>query len=98
VRNWAEYEAGLRNRGSLTVWLEVDAASGTIPGWDAPVPTRRKRGRQEKYSNQAIETALRIGMVYNLRGRQTEGFLASLFSLLKLTADVPDHSTVSRRA
>jgi hypothetical protein len=81
----------------LTVWLEVDAASGTIPGWDAPAPTRRKRGRQEKYSNQAIETALRIGMVYNLRGRQTEGFLASLFSLLKLTADVADHSTVSRR-
>jgi hypothetical protein len=36
-------------------------------------------------------------MVYGLRGRQTEGFLASLFSLLRLTADVPDHSTVSRR-
>jgi len=97
VRNWAEYEAGLRNRGSLTVWLEVDAVSGTIPGWNAPIPTRRKRGRRKKYSNQAIETALRIGMVYNLRGRQTEGFLASLFSLLKLTADVPDHTTVSRR-
>lgn len=31
VRNWAEYEAGLRNRGSLTVWLEVDAVRGTIP-------------------------------------------------------------------
>ena len=98
VRNWAEYEARLRNRGSLTVWLEVDAVSGTIPGWDAPVPRRRKRGRQEKYSNLAIETAVRIGMVYDLPSRQTEGFLRSLFSLLNLTADAPDHSTVSKRS
>ena len=38
VRNWSEYEAGLRSRGSLTVWIEIDAVSCTIPGWDAPVP------------------------------------------------------------
>ena len=25
VRNWAEYEAGLRRRGDLTVWLSDDA-------------------------------------------------------------------------
>ena len=37
-------------------------------------------------------------MVYHLPSRQTEGFLKSLFSLLNLTADVPDHSTVSRRS
>lgn len=97
VRNWAGYEAGLRSRGSLTVWIEVEAVTGTIPGWNAPVVTRRQRGRQKKYSNAAIETCKRIGMVYDLRGRQTEGFLASLFSLLNLTADVPDHTTVSRR-
>ena len=23
VRNWREYEAGLRNRGSLTVWISL---------------------------------------------------------------------------
>ena len=97
VRNWAEYETGLRNRGSLTVWLDIDAVSGTIKGWNAPIPKRRKRGRRRTYSDQAIEASLRIGMVYGLHGRQTEGFLTSLFSMLKLTADVPDHSTVSRR-
>ena len=32
VRNWAEYEAGLRKRGDLTVWLS-DAALGA---WRAP--------------------------------------------------------------
>ena len=26
VRNWREYEAGLRNRGSLTVWISLTAA------------------------------------------------------------------------
>ena len=48
VRNWAEYEAGLGNRGSLTVWLETDAVSGTIAGWYARTPAKRKRGRQKK--------------------------------------------------
>jgi len=99
VGNWAEYEAGLRRRGSLTVWLAVDdVADGTIPGWNAPVRRNRKRGRQRKYSRLAIETFLRIGAVYHLRSRQTEGFLRSLFYLLKLTAEVPDHSTVSCRS
>ena len=25
VQNWAEYEAGLRRRGSLTLWIDEDA-------------------------------------------------------------------------
>ena len=98
VRNWSEYEAGLRNRGSLTVWIDVDAVGRTVPGWDAPVPARRKRGRQMKYSKLAIETFQRIGAVYRQPSRQTEGFLRSLFSLLNLAVDVPDHSTVSKRS
>ena len=48
-----------------------------------------KPGRRRKYSNHAIETAVRIGLVYHLPSRQTEGFLKSLFSLLELNADVP---------
>ena len=40
VRNWREYEAGLRNRGSLTVWISLTA--GKLVNWDAPSrPTRR---------------------------------------------------------
>jgi hypothetical protein len=97
VRNWAEYEAGLRSRGSLTVWIDVDGEAGTVPGWNAPKRARRKPGRQKRYSNLAIETALRIGRVFHLPSRQAEGFLRSLFSLLNLNADVPDHTTVSRR-
>ncbi len=59
VRNWREYEAGLRDRGSLTVWISLTA--GKLVNWDAPRPRRRKPGRQRKYSNHAIETAVTLG-------------------------------------
>ena len=87
VRNWREYEAGLRNRGSLTVWISLTA--GKLVNWDAPRPRRRKPGRQRKYSNHAIETAVTLGMVFHLSSRQSEGLLRSLFALMKLDNDVP---------
>ena len=95
VRNWREYEAGLRNRGSLTVWISLTV--GKLVNWDAPRPRRRKPGRQRKYSNHAIETAVTLGMVFHLSSRQSEGLLRSLFALMKLDNDVPDHTTISRR-
>jgi len=95
VRNWPEYEAGLRARGSLTVRL--DLADGQLANWDAPKSRRRKPGRPRKYSNDAIETAVTLGMVFGLASRQTEGLLRSLLELLGLDNDVPDHTTISRR-
>ena len=95
VRNWREYEAGLRDRGSLTVWISF--TDGKLVNWDAPRPSSRKPGRQRKYSNHAIETAVTLSMVFHLSSRQTEGMPQSLFALLKLDNEVPDHTTVSRR-
>ncbi len=95
VRNWCEYEAGLRNRGSLTVWISL--IQGKLENWDAPRPKRRKPGRQRKYSNHAIETAVTLGQVFHLASRQSEGLLRSLFALLNLDHAVPDHTTISRR-
>ena len=91
VRNWAAYESGLVARGSLTVWIALDADTGAVPGWNATTPAKRRPGRPPKYSRQAIETSVTIGLVYHLPLRQAEGFLKSLFSLLKLQAEVPDH-------
>ena len=95
VRNWREYETGLRARGSLTVWLGL--TDGKLANWNSPRPTRRKPGRQRKYSNHAIETTVTLGLVFGRASRQTEGFLRSLLTLLNLDNDVPDHSTISRR-
>ncbi len=46
VRNWAEYEAGLRGRGNLTVWLGL--TDGSLVNWNVPRPKQRRRGRKHK--------------------------------------------------
>jgi IS5 family transposase len=38
-----------------------------------------------------------IQAIYRLAGRQTQGFLQSVFELMELNLTVPDHSTLSRR-
>ena len=91
VTNWAEYEAGLRQRGSLTLWMTPEALSS----W--PAPKRTTRGGQPRYSDLAIETALTLGLVFDLRLRQTEGFVTSVLKLMGLDLAVPDHTTLSRR-
>ena len=91
VRNWAEYETGLRRRGDLTVWLTDDA----LESWRAPA--NGKPGGQRKYANIAIEAAMTIRMVFHLPLRQTEGFLRCLAEMLEVDLPVPDHTTLSRR-
>jgi hypothetical protein len=91
IRNWPEYEAGLRRRGDLTVWLSDDA----INSWRA-LPSG-KPGGQRIYANIAIEAALTIRMVFHLPLRQTEGFLRSLADMLEVELPIPDHTTLSRR-
>jgi hypothetical protein len=92
VTNWPEYEAGLRARGSLTVWFSEEA----IEGWRAA--PRTTRGGQAVYSDLAISTALTLRAVFRLALRQTEGLITSILHLLGLDLAVPDHSTMSRRA
>ncbi|AYG62100.1 IS5 family transposase [Rhizobium jaguaris] len=92
LTNWPEYEAGLRRRGSLTLWITPEALSS----WQAP--KRTTRGGQPRYSDLAIESALTLGLVFGLRLRQTEGLLASVLKLIGLDLAVPDHTTLSRRA
>ncbi len=92
VTNWAEYDAGLRARGSLTLWFTPEA----VEAWKAE--PRTGRGGQPRYSSLAITTALTLRAVFRLALRQTEGLIASVLHLLGLDLAVPDHSTLSRRA
>jgi hypothetical protein len=92
VMNWAEYDAALRQRGSLTVWFSEEA----IAAWRAE--PRTTRGGQPHYSALAIKTALTLRAVFRLALRQTEGLIGSILRLLGLDLAVPDHSTLSRRA
>src|SRR3954462_7785019 len=60
VRNWREYEAGLRRRGSLTIWVTEDA----VEAWRAAA--RTTPGGQARYSPLAIETSLTLLVVFGL--------------------------------
>ncbi len=91
VTNWREYDASLRQRGSLTVWFTDEA----IEAWQAE--PRTTRGGQPWYSPLAILTALTLRAVFGLALRQTEGLIGSIIRLLGLELRVPDHTTLSRR-
>src|SRR3954462_10995685 len=82
VTNWPAYEAGLRQRGSLTVWFTEEA----VEAWAAA--PRTTRGGQPWYSSLAILTALTLRAVARLALRQTEGLIGSVLRLLELA--VPD--------
>ncbi len=92
VRNWAEYNQALKQRGSLELWLNADMADK----WRAE-PSGRP-GNQPVYSDYAIQIVIQFGKVFHQKLRQTEGLLEDIFKLMGLKLLVPDYSTVSRRA
>ncbi|MEM6614638.1 MAG: IS5 family transposase [Cyanobacteria bacterium P01_C01_bin.72] len=92
VRNWSEYNAGLKHRGSITFWLSADITDQ----WLVSEKTG-KRGASTIYSDTAIATVSTIKSIFGLAGRQAQGFVESVFELMQVNLPVPDHSTVSRR-
>ena len=89
VQNWPEYEAGLRRRGSLTLWIE----DAVLDRWQSVGPHG-----QARYKAIAIETCLMLRSAFKMALRQTEGLMESVLTLMGLTITAPDHTTVSRRA
>ena len=71
MTNLPEYDAALRQRGSLTVWFTEEA----IAAWRAE--PRTTRGGQPHYSALAITTGLTVRAVFRLALRQTEGLSGS---------------------
>lgn len=86
--NWSEYNAALRARGSLTIWFDASMA------WEAEPSS--KRGRQQRFSDGAIQACLMLKVLFRLPLRQTTGLVASLLELAGLDWAVPDFSTLSR--
>lgn len=89
VQNWPAYEAGLRQRGSLTLWIDEAA----LVSWQTIGPNG-----QARYMEAAIQTSLMLRTAFKLALRQTEGLMTSVLTLMGLTLSAPDHTTVSRRA
>jgi len=87
--NWADYNAALKRRGSLTIWFDPEM------NWDG-IPSG-KRGRSQTFSDAAIQTCLTMKVLFGMALRQTTGFMESLLRLTGLDWDVPDFSTICRR-
>ena len=73
VQNWPEYEAGLRRRGSLTLWIK-DAA---LECWQTCGPSG-----QARFKDAAIQTSLMLRTAFKLALRQTEGLMTSVLTLM----------------
>jgi hypothetical protein len=87
--NWSEYNAALRRRGSLLVWLDREME------WSAP--KRGRPGRPQTFSDAAIQFCLSIKVLFGLALRQAIGMVASLLELAGVDWPVPDYSTLCRR-
>lgn len=93
VRNWSQYNKALISRGSVTFWLNEKA----IAHWYARKNRKEERGRPLMYSKVAIETCAVFRMLYHLPLRGCQGFVESLFGLLKLGVQVPSYTQLCRR-
>jgi hypothetical protein len=87
--NWSEYNAALRRRGCLLIWLDREME------WLAP--KRGRPGRPEIFSDAAIQFCLSLKVLFGLALRQTIGMVAGLLELADLDWPVPDYSTLCRR-
>ena len=87
--NWSDYNTALKQRGSLSIWFDAEMA------WEAQ--PSGKRGRQQTYSDAAIQACLTIKVLFGLPLRQTTGFVESLLALTELDWSVPNFSTLCRR-
>ena len=91
VKNWSEYDKALVQRGSITFWMSDDFEKT----WQ--YTGEKQRGSQFDYSDQAILVMLTVKEVFHLTNRGVEGFMRSIFQLMKINLPVPDHSTLSKR-
>jgi hypothetical protein len=83
--NWSSYNAALRKRVSLLIWVDEDMA------WRAP--QEGKPGRPPVFPDVAIQFCFPI----KLSLHQTAGMEASLLKLAGLDWPMPNFSTLCRR-
>ena len=83
--NWKAYNAALKARGDLSIWLDKDMQ------WLAPASG--KRGRNQTFSDASIQFCLTIKCLFGLPLRQTLGLVQSLLKMAGLPWAAPDYST-----
>ena len=82
ITNWKAYNAALKARGDLTIWLDKDM--------QLLAPASGKRGGSQTFSDAAIQFCLTIKCLFGLPLRQTLGLVQSL---LKMAGLIPIYAT-----
>jgi hypothetical protein len=92
VQNWSDYENALVQRGSITFWMAAEFEKVWL------YTGKKQRGSPFEYSDKAIEIMLTLKEIFHLPNRSVEGFVRSLFQMMKNDLPVPDHTTLSKRS
>ena len=93
VRNWSDYNQSLKRRGDITIWLSDDV----IHHWYEQNRLYDGTGSSPLYTDMALIVYHEIRQVFKLPLRQCEGFINSLFKLMKLSLQSPSYSVMSKR-
>ena len=72
--NWPGYNEALRRRGALMIWFDPELT------WEAALSGRR--GRQQSYSDAALQTCLTMKVLFGMALRQTTGCVESVLRLI----------------
>ena len=87
--NWSSYNSALINRRNLSIWFDPKTQWYAQP--------KGKHGRNQTYSDTAIQCCLMIKSLFHLSLRMVTGFVQSLIHLCRLDWTAPDYSTICRR-
>jgi len=91
ITNWSAYNSGLKQRGSLTLWIDEKVSKNWYHTGEV------KRGGQMIYSADCIVLLLSLKVTFRLAFRQLEGFVGSLFSMAGIDLQVPSYTQICRR-
>ena len=87
--NWSSYNQAIINCGNIAIWFD--------PATQWYAPSKGKQGRNQIYSDAAIQCCLMIKSLFRLSLRMVTGFVQSLIKLCGLDWTAPDYSTICRR-
>ena len=74
--NWSSYNRALINRGNISIWFDPNTQWYAQP--------QNKQGRNQTYSDTAIQCCLMIKSLFNLSSMKYFSFLASFGKLAYL--------------
>ena len=93
ITNWSKYNESLVQRGSITFWFSEDVIDRWHHANDRP-----KVGHPFVFSDTAVECLLVLRELFQLPYRQTEGLGRSLVQLMEISLDIPDYTSLAKRA